>query len=140
MAIKEDCNINVKLNHEVAMVFYNLKNMIFQSLSSSLNSLVENLVNDDLKYFSQELDNNILDLVKQKGFYPYEYMSGFEKFEEKLPSKEKFYSSLIGKEINDKDYEHAAKVCSAFEMKTVKDYHDFYWKCGVLLLADVFER
>ena len=93
-----------------------------------------------MKYFSQEFDNNILDLVKQKGFYPYEYMSGSEKFEEKLPSKKKFYSSLTGKEINDKDYEHAGKVCSAFEMKTVKDYHDFYWKCGVLVLADVFKR
>ena len=29
------------------------------------------------------------DLVKQKGFYPYKYMSDFEKFKEQLPSKEK---------------------------------------------------
>ena len=38
----------------------------------------------------------MLDLVKQKGFYPYEYMSDFEKFKEQLPSKEKFYISLTG--------------------------------------------
>ena len=25
-------------------------------------------------------------------------------------------------------------------MKKMKDYHDFYLKCGVLLLADVFEQ
>ena len=25
-------------------------------------------------------------------------------------------------------------------MKTVKDYHHFYLKCGVLLLADVFDK
>ena len=25
-------------------------------------------------------------------------------------------------------------------MKTIKDYHDFYLKCDVLLLADVFEK
>ena len=43
---------------------------------------------------SQELDNNVLDLVKQKGFYPYEHMSDFQKFKEELPSKEKFYNSL----------------------------------------------
>ena len=46
-----------------------------QFLSSSLDSLVKNLNKDDFKYLSQEFDNNLLDLVKQKGFYIYEYMS-----------------------------------------------------------------
>ena len=59
----------------------------FQFLSSSLDSLVKNLDKDIFKYFSQELDNNVLDLVKQKRLYPYEYMSDFEKFKEKLPSQ-----------------------------------------------------
>ena len=44
---------------------------------------------------SQEFDNNELGLVKQKGFYPYDYMSDFEKFEEIMPSKEKFHISLM---------------------------------------------
>ena len=51
----------------------------FQSLSSSLDSLVENLNKDDFKYLSQEFDDKVLDLVKEKGFYTYEYMSDFEK-------------------------------------------------------------
>ena len=46
---------------------------------------------------SQEFDSDVLDLVKQKGCYTYEYMSGFEKFKEQLLSKEKFYSWLAGK-------------------------------------------
>ena len=29
---------------------------------------------------------------------------------------------------------------SKFEIKTMKDYHDFYLKCDFLLLADVFEK
>ena len=66
----------------------------FQFLSSSLDSLVKNLNKDDFKYLSQEFEKNVLDLVKQKGLYPYEYMSDFEKFKEELPSKEKFYNSL----------------------------------------------
>ena len=45
--------------------------------------------NDEFKNLNQEFDSNILNLVKRKGFYPYEYISVFEKFEEKLPSKEK---------------------------------------------------
>ena len=70
----------------------------FQFLSSALDSLVESLSRDDFKYFSQECGNNELDLVKQKRFYPYEYISHFEKFKEELPGKEKFYSSLPDKE------------------------------------------
>ena len=73
----------------------------FQFLSSSLNSLVKNLSKNDFKYLSQEFHNNVLDLVKQKGFYPYEYTNDFEKFKEELPSKEKFYSSSTNRKIND---------------------------------------
>ena len=40
----------------------------FQFQSSSLNSLVKNLGKDEFQYLSQEFDNNVLDLVKQKGF------------------------------------------------------------------------
>ena len=52
----------------------------FQFLSSSLDSLVKDLKNNDFKYLIQEFHKNKLDLVKQKGFYPYEYMTDFEKF------------------------------------------------------------
>ena len=48
---------------------------------------------------SQEFDNNVIDLFKQKGFYLYEYMSDFEKFKEQLPSKENFYSLLTVKRL-----------------------------------------
>ena len=80
---------------------------------------------------SQELDNNVLDLVKQKGFYRYEYMSDFEKFKEDLPSKERFYSLLTGKKISDKEYKHVLNVWNKFKMKTVKYYHVLYLKCDV---------
>ena len=42
----------------------------FQFLNSKLDSLLQNLVKNDFKYLSQEFDNKILDLVKQKRFYP----------------------------------------------------------------------
>ena len=100
-----------------------------QFLSSSLDRLVKNLGNDDFKYLSQKFDSNILGLVKQIGFYPYEYMSDIEKFKKQLPSKENFYS-----------YEHVLNVWKKFKTKTVKNYQDLYLKCDVLLLADVFEK
>ena len=101
----------------------------FQFLGSLLDNLVKKLAKDDLKYFSQEFDNKVLDLVKQKGFYPYKYMSDFEKFKEQLSSKEKFYSLLTGKKISDTEYEHVLKLWNKFEMKAMKDYHDLYLKC-----------
>ena len=39
----------------------------FQLLSSSVDSLVKNLRKYDFRYLSQEFDNNVLDLVNQKG-------------------------------------------------------------------------
>ena len=67
-------------------------------------------------------------------------MSDFEKFKEQLPSKETFYSSLTGKKISDREYKHVLKVWNKFEMKTMKDYHNLYLKCDVLLIADIFEK
>ena len=158
-----DCNINLKLNDKIPLVFHNLKNYdlylimqdlgkynlkinvipnglgkymsftiknklifidSFQFLSSSLNSLVKNLVKNDFKYLSQEFDNNVLDLFKQKGFYPYECMNDFEKCKGELPSKEKIYSSLANTKTNDKEYEHVLNVWNKFEMKTIKDYYN----------------
>ena len=88
---------------------------------------------------SPEFDN-ILDLAKQKGFYPYEYMSDFEKFKEQLPSREKFCSSLTGKNISDKEYQHALKVWNNFATKMMKDYYNFHLKYDALLLAFYFKK
>ena len=54
--------------------------------------------------------------------------------------KEKFYSSLTDRRISVKEYEHVLNVYNKFEVKTMKDYHDLFLKCEVLLLANVFEK
>ena len=38
------------------------------------------------------------------------------------------------------EYEHVVKVWDRFEMKTMKDYHNFYFKCDVLLLTYVLKN
>ena len=78
--------------HSKKYMSFNIKNKLifidcFQFLNSSLGRGVKNLSKDYFKYLSLEFENEILNLVDQKGFYPYEYMSGFEKFKEVLPSK-----------------------------------------------------
>ena len=64
----------------------------FQLPYSLLDSLVKNVGKLDFKYLGLEFYDKLVDLVKQKRFYPYEYMSDFQKFKEKLPSKESFSS------------------------------------------------
>ena len=74
----------------------------------------------------------------RKGVYPYEYMNGWEKFEEAgLPPKDAFYSRL--NMFSDQDYEHAQQVWNTMEKKALNCYHDTYLKTDVLLLADVLE-
>ena len=78
--------------------------------------------------------------MSQKGVYPYDFMDSFEKFSQtKLPAKEQFYSILNDQHITNDQYDHARKVCKAFNIKTMGEYHDLYLKNDVLLLADVFE-
>ena len=70
----------MKVKKVISCISFSINNKLcfidsFQFLSSSLDSLVKNLSKDDFKYLSQEFNNDVLDLGKQKGFYPYEYMS-----------------------------------------------------------------
>ena len=125
---KFSLQINVMPNGLEKYISFSISNKLsfiysFQFLSSSLDSLVKkNSSKDDFKCLSQEFDNNILDLVQQKVFYPYEYMTDFKRFKEQLPSKEKLCSSLTGQKISNKEYDHILKVWNKFEMTTIKNY------------------
>ena len=47
---------------------------------------------------------------------------------------------MTSRNISGDESEHALNVWSKFKMKTMKDYHNLFLKCEVLLLADVFEK
>ena len=110
-------------------------------MSSSLEALVNNLPKDAFINLNKYYTPEEAELIKQKGFYPYEYMNTEEKFNDtKLPPRKAFYSKLSGRGITEKDYKHAWNVWNTFNMKTFKDYHELYNETDVLLLADVFEN
>ena len=110
-------------------------------MSSSLGALVNNLPKDAFKNLLKYFTPKQAEILKQKGFYPYEYMNTEEKFNDtKLPPREAFYSKLSGRGIKEKDYKHAWNVWNTFKMKTFKEYHELYNVTDVLLLADVFEN
>ena len=93
------------------------------------------------KKMSEDFSGKFLELLKQKGVYPYEYMDSFKKFSEnKLPDCSKSFSSLKDECISEKDYLKANNIWNVFKMNTTSDHHDLYLKTDVLLLADVFEE
>ena len=49
-------------------------------MNSNLDKLVKNLSDKDFKYLNEEFSGEKLRLVKEKGIYPYKYMSSFKKF------------------------------------------------------------
>ena len=68
----------------------------FKFMSSSLDSLINNLARGGGKFFGfEEYNENQYKLLIQKGIYPYEYRTNWDKFKEtKLPPREAFYSKL----------------------------------------------
>ena len=54
--------------------------------------------------------------------------------------KKSFYSELNLEHITDEDYAHYKNVFKEFELKNIGDYHDLYFQCNTLLLADVLEN
>ena len=54
-----------------------------QYMNSSLGKLVKNLSDEDFKYLAEEFGSKSLELFRQKGSYPCEYMNSFERFNEK---------------------------------------------------------
>ena len=138
-------NINAIPNNMEKYMAFMLGNHLtfidsFQFMSSSLEKLVSNLPRESLKYTSQKFKGKKLDLMSRKGVYPYDYMDSFDKFNEKLPSKEDFFSILNDTHISDDEYKHTQNVWEIFNLKNMGEYHDLYLQSDVLLLADVFEN
>ena len=110
-------------------------------MSSSLDKLVKNLGSEDFKYLSEVFSGEKLELIKQKGIYPYDYFNSFKRFKEtNLPDIDKFFSSLKDCRISEGEYQRSCDVWKVFEIKNLGQYHDLYLKTDVLLLCDVFEK
>ena len=110
-------------------------------LNTSIEALVNNLPEDGFKNLEKYFKPYQAKLLKQKGFFPYEYLDNLEKLKDTItPPQDAFYSNLSGKGINESCYEHVLNVWKKFNIKTLKDYLKLYNISDVLLLADVFEN
>ena len=90
------------------MTLFLNKNLVFidsmEFMNSSLDKSVKNFSDKDFKYIIEEFGSKNLELSKQKGAYPYEYINSFKRFnEERLPAKKYFHSSIKDGKIGDDD-------------------------------------
>lgn len=114
----------------------------YQFLNASLENLVQNLPKEKFHILKKHFpDHEDLQLLLRKGVYPYSYMDAWEKFSENtLPAPDAFFNNLTSEHISQQDYMHAKAVWDRFNIQTLGEYHDFYVKLDVLLLADVFQN
>ena len=83
----------VSLNFEIRFIDS------FKFLQTSLANLVGNLQPDDF-HNTKEIFRDNVELLTQKGVYPYDYVSSIEKLSEtQLPPKDQFYSKLNDEDI-----------------------------------------
>ena len=98
--------IQKSIKQELPLVF--VDNIHFWNISSG--NLVKNKGKNDFYHLNQEFNAIVLDLLKKKGIFPYDYWDSFEKF------KGKFYNTLTTRAISDKNYEHALNVLKFLKM------------------------
>ena len=117
----------------------------FKMMNSSLEKLVEILPDDRFEImramFSTLSDAN-LQLLKQKGYYPYSYVTSRSKFSDtSLPPLSKWGNTLDGGavKVTETNLQHARRMWEILECGTLQDYHYSYLKLDCALLAYVCE-
>ena len=91
---------------------------------------------DSFKFMSSSLDSLVNNLTRGGGKF-----FGFEEYNEN-PYKLliQIYSKLNMAGVREEDYEHARRVWKEFGLKDLGKYHDLYLKTDVILLANDFEE
>ena len=110
-------------------------------LQASLGNCVKSFPRDEFKMLKEEFGEENFDLLVRKGVFPYEYFDTIKILDEdpkNLP-KEAFYSSLNDEDISDEDYANFLNICEKFNLKTMREYHDFYCKVDTIQLADIIK-
>ena len=119
-----------------------------QFINASLENLGSNLHNKEFKHLTSEFDVDKLEILKRKDAYPYECVDSYEKFKyPTLPEKKHFYSSFKDRKrdksnghISHEQYQYLQNAWNTFNFSIFEDFHDYYLKKDVLLLADIFEK
>ena len=156
--LSQNRRIEVIAQNSEKFITFAFKNLCFKDSFSFLSASLDKLVKltkyeegvkrkDWEKHFKHSRKNRYvktledLDLLTEKGVYPYDYFDDYNRFHERsLPPMEAFYSKLTEEHIDERDYQRAVNVWEHFGIADLGQYHDLYLRTDVLLLTDVFEN
>ena len=117
----------------------------FHFMSQSLDSLAKTVDKNDFKLLRAGFPNIGYDLFQtltKKGFFPYNYLNSFEKFNEPFPPHGPLWYNTLTKaiEITKEQHNFALELYNAFNCKKLGDYHDIYLRTDLFLLGDIFQK
>ena len=61
-------------------------------------------------------------MLKEKAYFPYEWLTRENTYDKQLPSIDKFYSTLKLQNISQKQYDKTIEIYKKLKCKNVKDY------------------
>ena len=112
-----------------------------QFINSYLEKLVKNLSDNDFKYLTKEFGPKNLELLKQKGAYPNEYMDNLKRpSEEKLPNKKCFYSSVKDGTIDDNDEKLDGHINDKDCLTCKKIWNEINMKIWVIIMIIILKK
>ena len=117
----------------------------FQFMSQSLDSLAKTVDKSDFKLLRTgflNIGDNLFGKLTKMGFFPYNYMDSFEKFNDPFPPHGPLWYRILTKsiEVTKEENNFALGVYNAFKCNNLGDYHDIYLRTDVFLLADIFQK
>ena len=117
---------------------YNFKLLdICNFVKGSLSNLSDKLSDEDKLVTKKHFSDNF-ELLKTKVSFPYEWLTRENIYDKKLPTIDKFYSSLKLQNISEKEYEKTLEIYKKLKCKNIKEYLDTYMTLDVCLQTDIF--
>ena len=114
-------------------------------MPKSLDELAGSLRVEQLKITLKEFPGIPIKYLRQKGIYPYKWASEEHMTHDGLPEIKHFFNDLTRTPCSQEDYDLALELYNLRKpngdryFENFGDYHDFYQKLDVCLLADAFE-
>ena len=127
------------------MIDFKFKNMkysfklldICNFVKGFLSELSKNLLDKDKIITKQHFPDNF-ELLKEKTYFPYEWINKDNIFDKELPTVDEFYSSLKLQNISRKEYDKAIDIYEKLGCKNIKDYLEIYMKLDIYFYKVIY--